>query len=596
MSSPAIGIDLGTTYSCVGVWQFEHGRVKILDTGRGGRTMASCVSFIGNQRIIGEEALAQMTTNPENTIVQVKRLMGRKYNDEVVQAYKRKFKVKISEHIATGKPQFEVMYQGQKKTFLPEEVSAMILGRLKTVAEEFLGCKISQAVITVPAYFNAVQRQATNDAGKIAGLNVLRLINEPTSAAVAYGLDEADRYGQTAVIFDLGGGTFDVSIMDMQEDSLDVLGTNGDTELGGEDFSAKLVDRVTKDFKSRIHGDVSNYQRELNALYLTCERAKRHLTSEPRYSIPINTGQQNFKFEFTREDFEKENIDAFQRCINLVDEALKDAKVSKRKVNSVVLVGGSSVIPKIRHMLADYFGGSEKLVSDINADEAVAYGAAIQAAVLSNNECRPYDLPVLLDITPLSLGVSVIGGRMSFVVRKNTKTPCKITRDHYSTVYDNQEVIRFDVYQGEREMVAENQWLGGFILKNIRIAEKGVPQVSVTFDIDESGMMKVSAFDQDTGGQSEIQIDYEKYKLSTDEIHAMEAEAKKMETFDKQERARIEARLSLEDALYDKKKEKSVAVSLRSRVEEIERWLQNHQNASRSEFVKQKDILMNMFT
>eukprot|EP01023_Acetabularia_acetabulum_P012385 TRINITY_DN15806_c1_g2_i3.p1 TRINITY_DN15806_c1_g2~~TRINITY_DN15806_c1_g2_i3.p1 ORF type:complete len:278 (-),score=44.49 TRINITY_DN15806_c1_g2_i3:486-1319(-) len=266
MSSLAIGIDLGTTYSCVGVWQYDHGRVQILDVGDGERTLASCVSFIGNQRLFGTEALKNMSTNPENTIVQVKRLMGRQFSDSAVQEYRNKFKVPITRNNSSGKPQFEVMYKGEKKCFLPEEISAMILGRLKSCAEEFLGCKITQAVITVPAYFNAVQRQATNDAGKIAGLNVLRLINEPTAAAVAYGLDEEDRYGQTAIVFDLGGGTFDVSLMDMQEDALDVLGSNGDTRLGGEDFSHKLIQQVTQDFTRRVQGNISNYQREINAL------------------------------------------------------------------------------------------------------------------------------------------------------------------------------------------------------------------------------------------------------------------------------------------------------------------------------------------
>eukprot|EP01025_Chloroclados_australasicus_P011499 TRINITY_DN149_c0_g1_i1.p1 TRINITY_DN149_c0_g1~~TRINITY_DN149_c0_g1_i1.p1 ORF type:complete len:635 (-),score=58.90 TRINITY_DN149_c0_g1_i1:194-1987(-) len=596
MAAPAVGIDLGTTYSCIGVWKQDMDFVEIIDLGKGERTMPSIVSFQGDKVIYGYDALPLLSKNPQNTVSQVKRIMGRTFEDEVVQNYIKRSNVKITKNSSTGRPQFEVQYQNQTQKYSPEQISAMILSRLKAMAEESLGCKVVEAVITVPAYFGHSQRESTKLAGEIADLKVLKLINEPTSAAVAYGLDDPENAtsGDISLIFDLGGGTFDVSVMNMEEEAFEVLSTSGHLQLGGEDFTYNMIDQVTEDLKKKI-GDLSQHWETINGLYIMCERAKKALSLETNFHTTINIGQQSFPFEFTREQFEKQNIDAFRQCITLVERALDEAKKTKQHVQNVVLIGGSTRIPRVKQLLEQYFG-SHKIENSINPDEAVARGAAIHAAVLSHSETVPLGVPILLDITPLSLGVRKTGGRMSIIVPKNTKIPCSITKC-YTTTADNQERIGFPVYQGERELTAGNQKIGKLRLSGIKNAEKRVPKIEVTFEIDESGILKVKAIDKDTKSQNQITITSDTYRLSDAEIQSMIDDAKRMQILDKKERRRVEAYLSLQDAINIKSKEiqenGSQNSSFMRLVVETKNWLIKHENATQQEFVDKRQAILN---
>eukprot|EP01025_Chloroclados_australasicus_P011501 TRINITY_DN149_c0_g1_i4.p1 TRINITY_DN149_c0_g1~~TRINITY_DN149_c0_g1_i4.p1 ORF type:complete len:635 (-),score=67.12 TRINITY_DN149_c0_g1_i4:194-1987(-) len=596
MAAPAVGIDLGTTYSCIGVWKQDMDFVEIIDLGKGERTMPSIVSFQGDKVIYGYDALPLLSKNPQNTVSQVKRIMGRTFEDEVVQNYIKRSNVKITKNSSTGRPQFEVQYQNQTQKYSPEQISAMILSRLKAMAEESLGCKVVEAVITVPAYFGHSQRESTKLAGEIAGLKVLKLINEPTSAAVAYGLDDPENAtsGDISLIFDLGGGTFDVSVMNMEEEAFEVLSTSGHLQLGGEDFTYNMIDQVTEDLKKKI-GDLSQHQETVNGLYMVCERAKKSLSLETRYRTTLNIGQQVLPFEFTREGFENQNIEAFKKCVTLVEKALQEAKKTKQHVQNVVLIGGSTRIPRVKQLLEQYFG-SHKIENSINPDEAVARGAAIHAAVLSHSETVPLGVPILLDITPLSLGVRKTGGRMSIIVPKNTKIPCSITKC-YTTTADNQERIGFPVYQGERELTAGNQKIGKLRLSGIKNAEKRVPKIEVTFEIDESGILKVKAIDKDTKSQNQITITSDTYRLSDAEIQSMIDDAKRMQILDKKERRRVEAYLSLQDAINIKSKEiqenGSQNSSFMRLVVETKNWLIKHENATQQEFVDKRQAILN---
>ena len=605
MSNKAIGIDLGTTYSCVGVYNNE--KVEIIPNEMGMNTTPSVVSFEGKERLIGQAAKDKITQNYKNTIYDAKRLIGRRYTDKTVKDDMKKWPFKIEKDENSDRPLIVVEYLNEIKKFFPEEISSMVLGKMKKIAEDYLSTSITDAIITVPAYFNDSQRQSTKDAGRIAGLNVMRIINEPTAAAIAYGLDNKSDNEKTVLVFDLGGGTFDVSILVLNEETFEVKSTSGNTHLGGEDFDNRLMQFCIEKFKEETDVNIELNQKALRRLKQYCENAKRALSSAIETTIEIDNlaEDEDLNINISRAEFEEKCKDLFEKCFESIKQAMKEAGLSKDEINDIVLVGGSSRIPKIQEMIKQFFNGKE-LCKNINPDEAVAYGAAYQAAVLNANEYGDDGLEklvvdenkgleklVLVDVTPLSLGIEVQGGIMSNIINKNTPIPIKKVKKYKTTVKDQPEA-KITIYQGERKLVKDNVKIGDFTVKIKGKGPAGSIKFNITFEVDVNSVLNVSAVEIKENVTSECVVTAEKMQMSEELIEKKIEEAKKFQEQDQKNVEAIKERINLENMCYSyKQKANNNQMNI---INEILKWVQkNKKNLELNDIITQKEKLLNAF-